>query len=63
MTTKTYCDICDESITRNYVSKRLSLKRIEFTAEIMIKQGDKYNTGDLCRDCVMLILKEGKEVK
>ena len=63
MSILTFCDMCDEQIGRNYVSQRLKLKRREFIAEIMIQKGATCNHGDLCRDCVMKILTEGKEYK
>lgn len=63
MTTKQFCDMCGEQISRNYASERMKIKRREFTAEIMIQKGATYNQGELCRKCVMNILKEGKESK
>lgn len=59
---KTYCDVCDVEIKRNYASERLKIKRGPFTAEVMIYHGDVCNAGDLCRVCVSEILNEGKEI-
>ena len=62
---RTYCDGCGVEIDRNYVSERYRPKLMFngqwFMAEVMIHKGKTVNTGELCKECLLKIINEGKE--
>lgn len=62
---KYYCDGCGQEISRNYVSQRLTvclkLKEERFTIEVLVRKNDIANNGELCLDCLMKILVQGKD--
>ena len=57
------CDVCGDSLKRNYVSNRLKLKRGRFTAEIMVIRDSTCNSGEICLKCLRDVLSRGKESK
>jgi hypothetical protein len=60
-----YCDICETQIGRSYVSDRFkpSVYRAgaNWAAEIIVRNGNTWNQGDLCLDCLKEIVAEGRE--
>ena len=65
MSIRIFCDGCGEEIGRNYVSNRfkpeLQLKGQLFELDILVKKGGVCNAGELCVDCLLKIIKEGRE--
>jgi len=63
---KEFCDGCGKEIDRNYVDKRftkeLNLNGVSFSAEVIVSRNGVSNQGDLCFDCLMRILREGREI-
>ena len=59
---KHYCDICEKEVHRNYVSDRLKMKLEGFEVEVMVTKDNTTNSGELCRDCLLKILRTGHEL-
>ena len=62
---KQFCDGCGEEIKRNYVTDRLKrtfqLEGTPFHIEVMAGKSNVTNDGDLCLDCLMKVINEGRE--
>lgn len=60
MAVKYFCDCCKEELTRNVVSDRYRPTRYSnytnFAAEVMVRVGTTWNSGHLCKPCLLTIL-------
>jgi len=56
-----FCDVCDKEIKRNYVSERYKPMLGKFRVEIMVSFKDAWNSGEICKECLLKIINEGKE--
>jgi hypothetical protein len=65
MSTRRYCDICEKQLGRNVVSQRFRpsffRRYTNWHAEVMIRKGSTWNTGDMCLDCLRELLNESFE--
>ena len=60
---KMFCDVCNQEVERNYVSRRLNVGCGRFRAEVMVTFEGVSNKGHICRLCLMKILFTGEEVE
>lgn len=60
MSVKYFCDGCGNEIGRNYVARRLMPEwwagGARFTAEVKVAVNGTWNSGHLCRACLLLLL-------
>lgn len=56
MSSKKFCDVCEEELAENMVNDRLVVERGEFKAEVIITKNGTANAGDLCYDCLIVML-------
>lgn len=63
MSLRMVCDSCGVEITNNAVSNRLKRRLGRFEVEIMVATDGTWNTGHLCAECVIWVVKKGKPVE
>ena len=62
--TKVFCDACGSEIGKNYVGERLKrslrINRTKFSIEVIVASNDTWNQGDICLDCLLKVVMDGK---
>lgn len=58
---KMFCDVCGKEIERNFVIERLRIRLKDVELEIIAGVDGVWNGGQLCKDCLMKAIAEGKE--
>ena len=63
MSVKYFCDICGGRVKRNYVMPRLLRRFQRVKVEIYVAVDGVWNSGHLCKACVLSAVKNGKDIK
>ena len=63
---KTFCDVCEKEIDRNWVTQRLVRyfaipHKVSVEVEIIVKIDGVWNDGAICEGCLMTAIVEGEE--
>jgi hypothetical protein len=58
---KGFCDVCKQELSRNYVSERYSPKKGLIKCEVMVSFNGTWNSGEICLDCLKLVLFNGEK--
>lgn len=57
-----YCDSCGKPVRRNAVHQRIRRRVGRVSAEVTVAVDGTWNRGDVCEDCVILVVSGGREI-